>query len=94
MVQAWFLCAVTAKITGLEFGGVTHHLVNCHIYGNQIPSAIEQVKRIPLPPPKFIFKKPIKLEDLMICITKENFDDYFGIEGYTHRPAIKYPFTA
>lgn len=94
MVQAWFLCAITAKITGLEFGGVTHHLVNCHIYENQVALAKEQINRIPFQSPKFIFKKPISFIDLNCYITKDNFDEYFAIEDYQYHPAIKYPFTA
>lgn len=93
MVQVWFLCFITAKLTDLEMGTCTHHLVNCHIYENQIKLAKEQVQREPFPAPKFICKRPITFNDVMYLIDKDNFDIYFDIEDYQYHPPIKYPFT-
>lgn len=93
MVQVWFLGALTAHLSGLSFGGATHHLVNCHIYENQVEGVIEQTQREPYMPPQLVFKKQITLDDVMRNITKDNFDEYFELIGYQHHPAIKYPFT-
>lgn len=90
MVQCYFLLAITAQITGLKAGIATHHMVNCHIYDDQMDLMKEQVKRIPFGAPKFVMDESIKsLEDL------ESLDnlDGFSVEGYEHHPAIKYPFT-
>lgn len=90
MIQCYFLLAVTAQITGLKAGIATHHMVNCHIYDDQVELMKEQVKRTPYPSPKFTIDPNIKtLEDLE---KMEGFEN-FNLEGYEHHPAIKYPFT-
>lgn len=93
MVQVWFLWAVTAKLAGLDMGGATHHIVNCHIYENQIEKGKEQIQREPFKSPTFKFLKEITLEDIMENINKENIDEYFAVDGYEYHPAIKFPFT-
>lgn len=93
MVQVWFLLMVTAKLTGLEPVEAVHNISNVHIYDNQLPLVQEQLNREPYESPQFIFKKDITLEDIMYNINKDNFDEYFSLEGYQYHPPIKYPFT-
>ena len=94
MIQVWFLNMVTAHLLGLNRGYSLLNIVNAHIYKPQYELFKEQLTRSPFQPPKFIIKKDFILEDIMKNITKDNFDEYFGIEDYQHHPTIKYPFTA
>ncbi len=90
MVQCYYLLAITAQITGLKAGKVRHNMVNCHIYEDQVDLMKEQVLREPMGYPTFYLDPDIKtLQDLEEI---ENLDN-FGVTGYEHHPAIKYPFT-
>jgi len=90
MVQCYYLLAITAQIAGLKAGQVTHSIVNCHIYEDQLELVKEQVLRKPYNYPTFHLDPSIKsLKDLEEL---ENLDN-FGVTGYEHHPAIKYPFT-
>lgn len=93
MIQVWFLNMVTARLLGLNQGYSLLNIVNAHVYKPQYDLFKEQLQREPYAPPKFIIKKDFTLEDIMKNITKDNFDEYFGIEDYQHHPAIKFPFT-
>lgn len=93
MIQVWFLLMVTARLTNTWAMNAWHNITNCHIYENQVELVKEQLTRKPYDSPKFIFKKNITLEDIMININKDNFDEYFGLDGYQYHPPIKYPFT-
>lgn len=93
MIQVWFLNFITAHLTGLQMGSCTHHLVNCHIYENQVELAKEQIKREPFAAPRFVMLQSVNIYDLMDNINKDNFDEYFAIEDYQYHPPIKYPFT-
>jgi len=89
-VQVFFLLAIVAQITGLKAGTATHSLINCHIYDDQVGLMKEQVTREVLDSPQFLMDTSIKsLADL------ESLEDLsnFGVSGYEHHPAIKYPFT-
>lgn len=89
-VQVFFLLAIVAQITGLKAGTATHSLINCHIYDDQVGLMKEHVTREVLDSPKFIMDNSIKsLSDL------ESLEDLsnFGVSGYEHHAAIKYPFT-
>lgn len=93
IIQVWFLNLVVAKILDLNRGYSLLNIVNAHVYKPQIELFKEQLQRVPFQPPKFIIKKDFTLEDIMKNITKDNFDEFFGIENYQYHPAIKYPFT-
>lgn len=89
-IQCYYLLAITAQITGLKAGVATHNMVNCHIYEDQVELMKEQVKREVLPAPKFHLDTSIKsLSDLENLSNLDN----FGVTGYEHHEAIKYPFT-
>lgn len=93
MVQCYFLLAITAKLTGFKAGTVTHHLVNIHIYENQLPFISEQISREPYPTPKLNIDSGFGYNELMFG-TKEKIDSLLKVEGYQYHPAIRYPFTA
>lgn len=89
-VQVFFLLAIVAQITGLKAGTATHSLINCHIYDDQVELMKEQVTREVLDSPKFLMDTSIKsLADLEALEDLSN----FGVSGYEHHAAIKYPFT-
>lgn len=89
-VQVFFLLAIVAQITGLKAGKATHSLINCHIYDDQVELMQEQVTREVLDSPQFLMDTSIKsLADLEALEDLSN----FGVSGYEHHPAIKYPFT-
>ena len=89
-VQVFFLLAIVAQITGLKAGKATHHMVNCHIYDNQVDLMVQQVKREVLDSPRFVMDNSIKsLKDLEMLDSLVG----FSVEGYEHHEAIKYPFT-
>lgn len=89
MVQCYFLLAITAKFTGYKAGTVTHNLVNCHIYENQLELIKEQLTREPRELPKLIGLENITYQDLMV----DSVTDKLSLENYNPHPAIKFPFT-
>lgn len=91
MVQVYFFLAIMAQITGLEAGEAYHKIINAHIYSDQLELMRDvQLKREPLPLPKFKINPDIKtLEDLETWVTLDDFE----VEGYEHHDPIKYPFT-
>lgn len=79
-----------ARITGHKPGKAYHKIVNAHIYEDQLPQMLEQVKREPFPSPKLYLHESIKtLDDVENVLTL----DHFRIENYTHHDPIKYPFS-
>lgn len=89
-IQCAWLLAVIAQITGLKAGTATHHIINAHIYENQLELMKGQVTRTPLPLPELKINPKIKtLEDLETWVTLDDFE----LVGYEHHPAIKYPFS-
>lgn len=91
MVQVYFLLAIMAQITGHKPGKAYHKIVNAHIYEDQLELMRDvQLKREPLPLPKFHINPDIKtLEDLETWVTVDD----FSIEGYQHHDPIAYPFS-
>lgn len=91
MVQVYVFLAIMAQITGLEAGEAYHKIINAHIYEDQLELMRDvQLKREPLPLPKFKINPAIKtLEDLETWVTLDDFE----VEGYEHHDPIKYPFT-
>lgn len=91
MVQAYFLLAIMAQITGNKPGMVYHKIVNAHIYEDQLELMRDvQLKRAPLPAPTFHINPDIKtLKDLESWVTLDD----FTVEGYQHHDPIKYPFS-
>lgn len=91
MVQVYVFLAIMAQITGLEAGEAYHKIINAHIYSDQLELMRDvQLKRDPLPLPKFKINPAIKtLEDLETWVTLSDFE----VEGYEHHDPIKYPFT-
>jgi len=87
---AWFL-AVMAQITGLKAATATHHIINAHIYEDQLDLMRDvQLTRAPYELPTLIINPNIKtLEDLETWVTVGDFE----LLNYTHHPAIKYPFS-
>lgn len=90
-VQVFFLLAIMAQITGQQAATAFHHIVNAHIYEDQLPLMRDvQLKRKPLPPPKLRINPDIKsLKDLETWVTVDD----FVVEGYQHHEAIAYPFS-
>lgn len=86
----WFLM-IMAQITKLKAGRVFHKVVNAHIYEDQLDTMINvQLNRQPQPLPTLEINPDIKtLHDLETWVTMDD----FILHGYTHYPAIKYPFS-
>lgn len=90
MVQVYVFGAIMAQITGHEFGGAFHKIVNGHVYEDQVELFKEQMTRIPFSHAKFHINPNIKtLEDLETWVTV---DDFF-VTDYNHHEPIKYPFS-
>ena len=91
MVQVYVFLAIMAQITGLEAGEAYHKIINAHIYSDQLELMCDvQLKREPLPLPKFKINPDIKtLEDLETWVTLSDFE----VIDYEHHDPIKYPFT-
>lgn len=90
MVQCSVLLLLVARLTGHKSGKAYHKIVNAHIYEDQLPQMLEQVKREPFPSPKLYLHESIKtLDDVENVLTL----DHFRIEDYTHHDPIKYPFS-
>ena len=86
---AWLL-QMMAQITGLLPGTFHHFMHDAHIYDNQVEMMKMQVQRDPFKPPTLIVNPRLRtLDDVLEWAT---IDD-FALEGYTHHPAIKYPFS-
>lgn len=89
MVQVYFLLAITAQITGHKAGTARHHMVNCHIYDDQIELMKEQLSRTPYNSPMLKINENIKtLHDLETWVTMDDFE----LVNYKHHAPIKYPF--
>lgn len=90
-VQVAWLLAIMAQITGLPAAKAFHKIVNAHIYEDQLETYVnEQLPRKPLPLPQLKINPDIKtLEDLETWVTVDDFE----LVGYTHHPAIKFPFS-
>lgn len=89
-VQCYVLLALMAQITGHRPGNVYHHIVNAHIYEDQLDLMKEQIMRVPFEPPTLTINPDIKtFEDIETWVTPND----FIVEGYQHHPPIKYPFT-
>ena len=78
-----------SQITGNQPLGATHHIVNAHMYEDQVELMEEQVKRQPLDMPKLWVNPNITTWDDLMNATLDD----FKVEDYKHHPAIKYPFT-
>ena len=91
MVQCFFLLALVAQITGNNAKTCFHHIVNAHVYSDQLPKLRDvQVKREPFPPPSFHINPDIKsLEDVETWVTVNDFD----VKNYQHHEPISYPFS-
>lgn len=91
MVQAYFLLAIIAQITGHQPGRVFHKIVNAHIYEDQLePMTDIQLQRTPFESPSFSINPDIKtLEDLETWVTLDD----FKVANYQYHPAIQYPFS-
>ena len=81
-------------VTGFKFGRATHHIVNAHIYEDQLEILKEQqLTRKPLKiRPKFEFTDKIKtFDDILIdnLVAK----DYYTLTGYEHQGKIVFPFS-
>ena len=90
MVQCFFLLALVAQITGNNAKTCFHHIVNAHVYSDQLPKLRDvQVKREPFPSPSFHINPDIKsLEDVETWVTVNDFD----VKNYQHHEPISYPF--
>lgn len=92
MVQCYTFLALMAQITGLKPGIARQKIVNLHIYDNQYDVLMDekQFEREPLDSPFLLINPEIKtLEDILTWVSKDDFQ----VVGYTHHPAINYPFT-
>lgn len=90
MVQVYVFGALMAQITGHEFGGAFHKIVNAHVYEDQLSLFKEQLKRTPFGAPKIIINPNIKtLEDLETWVTVDDFE----VVDYEFHEPINYPFS-
>lgn len=89
-IQCYVFLLIMARITGHNPGKVFHKIVNAHIYENQIPTMIEQMKREPFDSPTLIMNPNIKtIEDILTWVTPDD----FVMVNYKHHEPIKHPFT-
>lgn len=89
-IQCYVFLLIMARITGHNPGKVFHKIVNAHIYENQIPTMIEQMKREPFESPTLIMNPSIKtIEDILTWVTPDD----FVMVNYKHHEPIKHPFT-
>lgn len=97
MPQCAFLLYLMADMTGLEPARVDHHLINIHIYEDQIELMRDvQLKREPLAVPKFRIKKSFKnLKELEDAVRSDDFKvkDYYEVLGYESHERIDFPFS-
>lgn len=94
MVQAWFLLKLGCLVSGLEFGEVEHHMVNVHLYEDQVEIFRDiQLQRKPMRnASRFRFRDGIKcFEDIMKDDLVAN--DYYLLENYRNMGKIEYPFS-
>ena len=94
MVQVWFLLKLMCHVTGFKFGRATHHIVNAHIYEDQLEILKEQqLIRKPLKiKPKFEFTDNLNtFDDILIdnLVAK----DYYTLTDYEHQEKISFPFS-
>lgn len=90
-VQAYFLLAIMAQITGNKPGTVFHKIVNAHIYENQVDLMRDiQLKREPYEMPSLEINPDIKtLGDLETWVGRDD----FKVSGYKSHEPISYPFS-
>lgn len=91
MVQCYTLLALMAQITGHQAKDAEHHMVNVHIYENQLPAVEELLSRKPEPVrPRLVISPDIKsLHDLETWVTVDD----FKVVNYFSQSPIKIPFT-
>lgn len=89
-VQCFVLLALMAQITGHKAGMATHHIVNAHIYENQVEGVKQMLEREPFPLPCLAINELIlSLEDIETWVSSADFQAI----GYTHHKPISFPFT-
>lgn len=89
-IQCYVFLLIMARITGHTPGKVFHKIVNAHIYENQIPTMMEQMKREPFGSPTLIMNPNIRtIEDILTWVTPDD----FVMVNYKHHEPIKHPFT-
>ena len=90
-IQVFTFLALMAQITGKKAGQAFHHIVNAHIYEDQLELMRDvQLKREPFPSPQLQINPDIKsLEDLETWVTMDD----FKVSGYQCHEPIKYPFS-
>lgn len=90
-IQCYVLLALMAQITGHKPGKAVHHLVNVHIYEDQLDLFKDvQLNRDPFPAPKLWINPEIRtLEDLETWVTTDD----FRVEQYECHLPIAYPFS-
>lgn len=90
MVQCAVFLAIMAQVTGHKAGTVTHHIVNAHIYENQVDLMAQvQLHRVPYEQPQFKINPRIKTWDDVMTMTPDD----ITVTGYQSHEPIKYPFT-
>lgn len=91
MVQVYAFLAIVAQITGNKPGKAYHKIVNAHVYEDQYDLFVEQMDRKPHEPATFHINPEISSLAALEAYADVNSD--FAVQGYTHEPAIKYPFS-
>lgn len=99
MIQCYFLLELMSTITGHKAGIATHHMVNLHLYEDQVDLFKMQIRRIPLEVnPCFYlctyfapyFEQPkFNLE----WMEDEYTPSHSSLMGYKHSGRIDYPFS-
>lgn len=91
-VQVFTLLKLVAQITGLNAKRAYHHIVNAHIYEDQLELMRDvELTRVPFPDPKLHINPDIRsLKDIETWVSTDD----FCVDGYQHHPAIRYPFSA
>lgn len=92
MIQVWFFLELMARITGLEVGHATHHMVNVHVYEDQLEIFKEQMSRVPISDiPELVISPVVKtLQDVEDWMTG---DDIWLDSAYEHCGKLSYPFS-
>lgn len=93
-IQCYMLLQLMARITNLEVGECYHHIVNAHIYEDQIEGVEKMLKNKPLSQ-----RGEIELADWLTSMddiigNDRHARDYINVSNYYHYGKIDFPMTA
>lgn len=92
-IQCYALLAFMARICNIEVGECYHHIVNAHIYEDQIEGVNDMLKNKPLDQ-----RGKIAISDWIYSLddleSERHARDYISVSNYYHYGKIDFPMTA